>query len=126
MAARKSKLNGTEREAIAKAASAIRVAKKASDQATRVLASQTTPITEQQVEKIVKDTVAQTLAAMGIIIDDPKEMLEFRKDVEYMRAWRETIQSGRAVSMKVIFTVFVTGLLAMLWTAFKVVTTGHP
>lgn len=119
-------LTGDDRQALAKASAAVRVAKQASDQAARVLASQAKMLTEDQVEQIVQKTVTTTLAALGIVISDPKEVMEFRRDVEYMRAWRVTIQQGRSIGFKSLITVFVGGVIALMWTSFKLLTTGHP
>lgn len=120
---------GKEREALAKAAAAVRVANKAARDAAAVLAKQSQmvpPMTKEEMEDVISKTVLKTLASVGIRVGDDDAVDEFRKDMEYTRAWRKTIQSTTKKGWLTFVTVSVTGILGVIVVGIRFFFTGHP
>lgn len=120
---------GKEREALAKAAAAVRIANKAAREAAAVLAKQSQmqpPMTKDDMEELIAKTVIKTLASVGIHVKDDEAIEEFRKDMAYTRAWRTTIQKSTKTGWLTAITVITTGFLGVLYVAIRIFFTGHP
>lgn len=130
MATRKKKsMTGVEREALAKAAAAIRVANKAAETAKKVLAAQSQSpktLTQEQIEELIQKTVVQTLTGIGIHVRTDEEIDELRKDFAYTRAWRQTISKTTRTGWLTFVTVAVTGFIGFMYVAARIWLLGHP
>lgn len=120
---------GRQKNAVQKAASAARVARKAVKDAEKLLRSQPTPLTTDQVEEIVervsKKVIDTTFKQLGVHLDKDEDVDQLRKDLEYTRAWRLAIQKTGSKAWYSIVAVIATGFLAVLFTAAKFFFTGH-
>ena len=122
-------MTGKEKEALAKASAAIRVANKAAETARKVLAAQSQMpkmLTSDQIEEMIQKTVVQTLTGLGIHVRTDEEVEALRKDFAYTRAWRETIQRSTRTGWLTFVTVAVTGFFGMLVVAVRLYFLGHP
>lgn len=120
---------GREREAIAKSAAALRLAKKASKDASDLIIKQAQmvpPMNKVDMEELISKTVLKTLASVGIHVQTDEAVEEFRKDMDYTRAWRKTIQRGTKTGFITMITVAVTGFLGMVVVGFRMWLLGHP
>lgn len=129
MTAQKTTKAGREREAIAKAAAALRLAKKAAKDAHDLILKQgqmTPPMNKDDMEELIAKTVIKTLASVGIHVKDDEAIEEFRKDMAYTRAWRTTIQKSTKTGWLTAITVITTGFLGVLWVAARIFFLGHP
>lgn len=73
---------------------------------------QTCHLITDEVERIVKQTVKETLIHLGVKVDDP---IEVQKDFQHLREWRLAIQEARKKTMLAVVGVVVSGVLAALW-----------
>ena len=116
-----------QNEAIQKIASASRVAKKAVADAKKLLeqnAKHAPALTKEEIQDLIQNTVTQTLSSLGIHTRTDGDIDDFRKDMEYMHAWRLSIQRAGKVGLISTITVACGGMLSMLWLGFKAMT-GH-
>lgn len=72
--------------------------------------------TRDELERIVAESVRQTLIQLGISTLDP---LEMQKDMQHLREWRKSMENIKSKAMITTLTVFLSGLLAALWLGFK-------
>jgi hypothetical protein len=75
-------------------------------------------MTEADIRRIVADTVNQTLMQLGIDSQDP---LEFQKDMQHLRAWRESVATVKRQSLITAIGILTTGIVGLVWIAMK----GH-
>jgi hypothetical protein len=73
-------------------------------------------MTEQEIKKIVSDTVRETLIELGIAHDDPIEM---QKDFQHLREWRLATAMIRRKSILTLLGLVIAGAAAALWVGFK-------
>ena len=73
-------------------------------------------MTENEIRRIVAETVDQTLTRIGIDTHDP---IEFQRDLQHLRAWRESIATVKRQSLITAIGVITAGVLGLLWMAFK-------
>lgn len=120
---------GEEKQALAKAVAAVRVANKAARDAAAVLAKQSQmspPMSKDELEEMMARVVLKTLSGVGIHVKDDEAIEEFRQDMAYTRAWRKTVQRTTKTGWVTFVTVAVTGILSVLVVGFRMVTLGHP
>ena len=72
----------------------------------------------REIERIVAESVRQTLIQLGIAAADPIEM---QRDMQHLREWRKSMESIKAKTWMTILTVFLSGLLAALWLGMKTI-----
>lgn len=73
-------------------------------------------MTEADIRKIVAESVNQTLTQLGIDAGDP---LEFQRDMQHLRAWRESVSTVKRQSLLVAVGIVMTGIIGLIWTAVK-------
>lgn len=118
---------GQQTNAVQKANSASRIAAKAVADAKKLMeqnAKLAPAMTQEQVEVLIQTVVTRTLTGLGIHARNDDEIDEFRKDMEYMHAWRLSIQRAGRVGFVTTITIAIGGVLSMLWLGFKVLA-GH-
>lgn len=71
-------------------------------------------MTENDMKKLVAETVAETLLKLGIDTDDP---LELQKDMQHLRAWRESMATVRRQSLITAIGILTAGVLGLIWMA---------
>lgn len=71
---------------------------------------------DAEVKKIVSETVAETLLKLGIDADDP---LEFQRDMQHLRAWRESVATVKRQSLITAIGIITAGVLGLIWMAFQ-------
>ena len=76
----------------------------------------TTEMTETEIRRIVAETVAETLIRMGVDAGDPVEM---QKDMQHLRAWRESISTVKRQSLLTAIGIITTGVVGLIWMAIK-------
>lgn len=79
-------------------------------------------ITEDELRKIVSETVKETLTAIGIQHEDPVEM---QRDFTHLRDWRKAVDTARSTSMLTILGILVTGLMGALWLGITSMVNGR-
>ena len=73
-------------------------------------------ITEDELRKIVSETVKETLTTIGIQHEDPVEM---QRDFTHLRNWRKAVDTARSTSMLTAIGILITGLMGALWLGFQ-------
>ena len=73
-------------------------------------------MTEEEIKKLVADTVKQTLTQLGIEQDKP---LEYQKDMAFVRSWRTSSEAVKRQSMLTATGIIITGFIALIWLAIK-------
>lgn len=73
-------------------------------------------MTDEEIRKIVSDTVAETLMKLGIAADDP---LEVQKDMQHLRAWRGSVETVKRQSLLSAVGLMTAGILGLVWVAIK-------
>jgi len=81
------------------------------------------PETRLELERIVAESVRQTLIQLGISTLDP---LEMQKDMQHLREWRKSMENVKSKAMITTLTIFLSGVLAALWLGFKAFVTKQP
>jgi hypothetical protein len=126
MAPRKPALKGDELDAVQRANSAARLAAKAVKDAARLIAlnkQAVPPMTKVEMEELIAKTTSATMALtfklLGVNIKDDEDLEQFRKDMEYARAWRLAVQKGTRMSFTVTLTIILTGLAGVIALGFK-------
>lgn len=72
----------------------------------------------REIERIVAESVRQTLIQLGISTLDP---LEMQKDMQHLREWRKSMENVKSKAVITTLTVLLSGLLAAIWLGFKAV-----
>lgn len=75
---------------------------------------------QQIADAAAERVLSRVFLTLGIDITDPQSILRHQKDSAYLRAWRESMEAVRGVSLRTAITVVITGLLAwagMWWRA---------
>lgn len=86
-------------------------------------------LTVDQIKELVKDTVAETLTAMGVEVKDPMAM---QRDLKAIRDWRLAVEAIKRKATLTAVGILVTGILAVFilgirsWLASKGVTPPPP
>ena len=79
-------------------------------------------MTPYQIEKMCEDvanrTVNKTFLALGVNIDDPKEVTKFQRDLSHLRMWRESTEAVSRRGLLTVVTVLVTAGVGWLLTYF--------
>lgn len=71
---------------------------------------------EDDIKRIVSETVKETMLLLGVKIDDPVEM---QKDFAHLRKWRGAVETAQSTSMLTVIGILVTGTLGALWIGFQ-------
>lgn len=71
---------------------------------------------EHEIRKIVAETVEETLTRLGIAADDP---FEVQKDMQHLRAWRESVATIKRQGLVTAVGIFMTGLIGLVYLALK-------
>lgn len=69
-------------------------------------------ITEEELRKLMTDTVHETLTLIGIKHEDPVEM---QRDFTHLRDWRIAVEGAKKKSFWGIIGVLTSGLIGLLW-----------
>jgi hypothetical protein len=72
-------------------------------------------MTEEEVRKIVSETVAETLQGVGLA-GDVKEM---QADMAHLRRWRKSVEKTATISFLTAATIILTGLLGAMWLGLR-------
>jgi hypothetical protein len=73
-------------------------------------------MTENEIRRIVAETVDQTLTRLGIDTEDP---IEFQRDLQHLRAWRESVATVKRQSLITAVGVITIGVLGLIWIAIR-------
>ena len=71
-------------------------------------------IPDDELRKIAKMAVAETLLSLGLDMDDP---LEAQKDFQHLRAWRESVETVKRQGLVTAVGAVATGIIALIWVA---------
>jgi hypothetical protein len=76
-------------------------------------------VTDQETDRIIKSTVRETMREtfllLGVDLDDPKDVREFRSDLVHARKVRRTIDSAGSKAGLTLLVLLVTVLAAATW-----------
>jgi uncharacterized membrane protein len=73
-------------------------------------------LTVDELRQLSKDTVMETLGALGV---DTKNPLEVQRDFQFIRDWRKAVDAVRGKAVLTAVVVLVTGIIAVFWIGFK-------
>lgn len=73
-------------------------------------------MTEAEIRRVVAETVDQTLTRLGVDTSDP---LEFQRDMQHLREWRESINTVKRQSLITAIGIITAGVLGLIWLAIK-------
>ena len=73
-------------------------------------------MTENEIRKIVAETVDQTLTRLGVDTESP---LEFQRDLAHLRAWREAGETIKRQSLVTAVGIIIAGALGLMWLALR-------
>lgn len=73
-------------------------------------------MTEAEIRKIVAETVKETLMRIGVEADNP---LEVQKDMQHLRAWRESVATVKRQSIITAIGIITAGILGLIWLAIR-------
>lgn len=73
-------------------------------------------MTENEIRKIVAETVDQTLTRLGVDTENP---LEFQRDMSHLRAWREAGETIKRQSLMTAVGILIAGVLGLMWLALR-------
>jgi len=73
-------------------------------------------MTEHEIRRIVAETVEQTLTRLGVDTENP---LEFQKDLQHLRGWRESVATVKRQSLVTAVGILIAGALGLMWLALR-------
>jgi hypothetical protein len=73
-------------------------------------------MTEQEIRRIVAETVKETLTRIGIEADDP---LEAQKDFQHLRSWRTSTETIKRQGLLTSVGIVTAGIIGLIWMAIK-------
>ena len=73
-------------------------------------------MTEHEIRLIVAETLDQTLTRLGVDTEDP---IEFQRDLQHLRAWRESVGTVKRQSLMTAIGIITAGVLGLIWLAIK-------
>lgn len=91
------------------------LARRIREEVERALESKTLARNDE-VRKIVRQTVAETLVRLGLDHDDPIEM---QRDMQHVRRWRMATESLRQKGFLTAMGISITGAAGLLWLGFQ-------
>ena len=80
-------------------------------------------LTETELEDVMANAIKRAFTEMGIDTKNPEEQ---QRDMAHLRRWRLAVDSGTAMSFKVIVATLVAGVLAALWLGFQAMLASVP
>lgn len=73
-------------------------------------------MTEAEIRRIVAHAVDETLTRLGIEADEP---IEVQKDMQHLRAWRESIATVKRQGIITAIGILTAGIIGAIWLAIK-------
>lgn len=73
-------------------------------------------IVDDVAAKAAKEAVKEIFLTLGIRTDDA---LEVQKDMQHLRAWRESVATVKKQSLLTAIGIITVGVIGLLWTALK-------
>jgi hypothetical protein len=73
-------------------------------------------VTEHEIRRIIAETVNETLTRLGVDTEDP---LEFQRDLQHLRAWRESVATVKQQSLVTVVGILIAGALGLMWLALR-------
>lgn len=73
-------------------------------------------MTEAEIRRIVAQAVDETLTRLGI---DAGEPIEVQKDMQLLRAWRESIATVKRQGIITAIGILTAGIIGAIWLAIK-------
>lgn len=73
-------------------------------------------MTEAETRKVVAEAVAETLLKLGIDATDP---IELQKDMQHLRAWRESVATVKRQGMITAVGIIIAGVLGLIWVSIR-------
>lgn len=74
--------------------------------------SNCSPEMKHLAKQVARETVSETLRGLGL---DTKESIEAQKDFAWLRQWRKSSEDIKRKSIITIISVFITGLMGLIW-----------
>ena len=75
-------------------------------------------MTEEEINKIVREAVSETLFGLGLKVTEEEDIEEARKDLTYLRRWRKSADKLQSIGLATAFAIIVTGLMGALFAGF--------
>jgi len=76
-------------------------------------------------DKSAELAVRKTFAILGVDVDNPKEVEEFRMDLRFGKSMRRASDRGAWAVLGAFFSVMVAGTLAVVWAGIVSKLGGH-
>lgn len=73
-------------------------------------------MTDDDIKKLVSQTVADTLIKLGIDTEDPAEL---QRDMIHLREWRQSIGTVKRQGLITAIGIVTAGVLGAIWLAIK-------
>lgn len=67
---------------------------------------------EFTLRRIIKESVGETLTALGFKVNDPTSM---QADLAHLHRWRMTMESAQRTSIRTTIGILVTGVVSAIW-----------
>lgn len=78
--------------------------------------SEQVTMTQEEMRRLAREIVQETLREMGLQVDDPIEM---QRDFSHLRNWRLSVQAIQTRSLLSVFTILIAGLAGAVWLGIK-------
>lgn len=76
----------------------------------------TVVLSDDELKRVVRQAVHETLTSMGI---DHQNPLEMQKDFQHLRQWRVAVAAAQTKTVITVIVVLVSGMLGALWLGLK-------
>jgi hypothetical protein len=81
---------------------------------------------DREIEAIVAQTVERTLVNMGLFASSNEELEALRKDMMFLRSWREAMEDARGKGFLFVVGLFASGIVTAVIIGARFMLLGHP
>lgn len=82
-------------------------------------------MSEDDLKKIVKDSVGEVFLSLGVDISEPEAVLALQDDFRHLREWRESTKAFRRHGALAIIGIAVSGVCALVWMGLQGMFNSH-
>lgn len=80
------------------------------------LLGQCSPEMKSLAKQVARETVVETFRGLGL---DAGQPIEAQKDFAWLRQWRKSSEDIKRKSIITVITIFITGIMGLIWVSLE-------